>query len=245
VTGSVDLYWLPLGAGGHFVAFNGRICETVMARRENRAALDLYHTALVVTMPEGRFVIESAWPIPDSHGGARGVMVEGPVGASALGRLRVLRYEVRRWCEGTIADIRDAVASPERISHEETTARRVLGLVPAVPPLTWGRKPRGALEMWNSNSVIAWLLAMSGMNMTQISPPAEGRAPGWSTGIAIARRSPKKLGPTARPSVPFEQVSEPTNREQNDQTTRVPQTRARRWHRWQHSWLTPLRSKHN
>ena len=30
---AVDLYWLPLGAGGHFVRFNGRVYE---ARRESR-----------------------------------------------------------------------------------------------------------------------------------------------------------------------------------------------------------------
>ena len=27
--GSVDLYWLPLGAGGHFVRLNGRIYEAM------------------------------------------------------------------------------------------------------------------------------------------------------------------------------------------------------------------------
>ena len=33
--------------------------------------------------------------------------------------------------------------------------------------------------MWNSNSVIAWLLASSGLPMDEIGPPAGGRAPGW------------------------------------------------------------------
>lgn len=55
----VDLYWLPLGAGGHFVRLNGRIFEAVAARLENRTTRDLYHSALVVKVPEGEFVIEA------------------------------------------------------------------------------------------------------------------------------------------------------------------------------------------
>ena len=43
-------------------------------------------------------------------------------------------------------------------------------------------------EMWNSNSVIAWLLACSGGEMDRIRPPISGRAPGWEAGIGIARR---------------------------------------------------------
>ena len=189
MTPSVDLYWLPLGAGGHFVAFNGRVYETIAAKREHRKQLDLYHTALIVTVSDGRFVIENAWPIPDGDGVARGAVVEGPVGLPALGHLRVFRYEVRCWRDGTIADIREAVASPQRISDDETTAHRVLDLVSSVPSLTWGRKPSDCDEMWNSNSVISWLLSRSGLNMHEIRPPTFGRAPGWATGIALAGRS--------------------------------------------------------
>jgi hypothetical protein len=57
---AVDLYWLPLGAGGHFVRLNGRIYEALAARRDKRAPCKLYHSALVVTVPEGAFVIEQA-----------------------------------------------------------------------------------------------------------------------------------------------------------------------------------------
>ena len=52
----VDLYWLPLGAGGHSVRLNGRVFEAVAARLERRSPCDLYHSALVVRVPEGRFV---------------------------------------------------------------------------------------------------------------------------------------------------------------------------------------------
>ena len=44
----VDLYWLPLGAGGHSVRLNGRVFEALAARVEHRPACDLYHSALVV-----------------------------------------------------------------------------------------------------------------------------------------------------------------------------------------------------
>jgi hypothetical protein len=33
----IDLYWLPLGAGGHSVAWNGRIFEWLAARIDRRA----------------------------------------------------------------------------------------------------------------------------------------------------------------------------------------------------------------
>ena len=74
----IDLSWLPLGAGGWFVRLNGRIYEAVHALAERRRPLDLYHSALEVRVPEGRFVIENCWPIPDGDGTARGVVAEGP-----------------------------------------------------------------------------------------------------------------------------------------------------------------------
>lgn len=58
----IDLCWLPLGAGGWFVRFNGRIYEAVHALLERRRPLDLYHSALQVRLPEGRFVVENCWP---------------------------------------------------------------------------------------------------------------------------------------------------------------------------------------
>jgi hypothetical protein len=42
---SVELYWLPLGAGGWFVRLNGPLWEAIQARLEHRRPLDLYHTA--------------------------------------------------------------------------------------------------------------------------------------------------------------------------------------------------------
>ena len=66
----VDLYWLPLGAGGHSVRLNGRVFEAVVSL-ENRPPCDLYHSALEVRVPEGRFVIEQT-PVPGDDGARRG-----------------------------------------------------------------------------------------------------------------------------------------------------------------------------
>jgi len=52
----------------------------------------------------------------------------------------------------------------------------------------WGRDELDAGEMWNSNSVIAWLLARSGVETDRIRPPRGGRAPGWNAGLAVAVR---------------------------------------------------------
>ena len=186
----VDLYWLPLGAGGHFVRLNGLAYEALIAFRERRRRFDLYHSALVVRVPEGRFVIETAWPIPDDHPASRGVVLEGPVFDRRIARYRVCRYEVRRWRDGVIADIADAVDSPRRLSDDVDRSRRVLDLVGSVPALVWGRDELGTGDMWNSNSVIAWLLARSGFEPDAIRPPVRGRAPGWRAGLVKARRGP-------------------------------------------------------
>jgi hypothetical protein len=185
---SVELYWLPLGAGGWFVRLNGRIWEAVHALLERRRPLDLYHTALLVRVPEGRFVVENCWPIPDTNPASRGVLVEGPVASRRIARFRVFRYEVRRWRDGVIADAAEAVASPQPLSDDPLLARRLLDLVGSLPTPVWGRDELGTGEMWNSNSVIAWLLARSGLPTDAIRPPAGGRAPGWQAGLITAGR---------------------------------------------------------
>jgi hypothetical protein len=75
-TAAVDLYWLPLGAGGRFVRLNGRVYEALAARLQRRPACDLYHSALQVEVAEGTFVIEQA-PVHDWRTGGEpdGVLV--------------------------------------------------------------------------------------------------------------------------------------------------------------------------
>jgi hypothetical protein len=181
----VDLYWLPLGAGGRSVRLNGRAFEAVVARLERRAPCDLYHSALVVTTASGEVVIEQA-PDRGGDGSARGVVARGAVGARLAGRLRLFRYEVRRWPGGVIPDVDDAVDSPRRLTDDPDLAQRVLELAPAVPTPTWGRDELHVGEMWNSNSTISWLVAASGIPADEIEPPPGGRAPGWRAGIAAA-----------------------------------------------------------
>jgi hypothetical protein len=183
---SIDLYWLPLGAGGHSVRLNGKVFEAVAARLERRDRCDLYHSALEVYVPEGRFVIEQAPAWGES--GDRGVVAEGAVGARTAGRLRLFRYEVRRWRDGVIPDVAEAVESPRRLSDDPDHARRLLELVPQVPTPVWGRDELRAGEMWNSNSTISWLIARSQLDIDSVEPPRGGRAPGWRAGIVIARR---------------------------------------------------------
>jgi hypothetical protein len=184
---SIDLYWLPLGAGGHSVRLNGRIYEAVAARLERRPPCDLYHSALEVRVPKGRFVIEQT-PVPDNNSGERGVVAEGAVGSRWAGCFRIFRYELRRWRDGVIPDIAEAVESPRRLSDDPEQARRLLALVPYVPTPVWGRDELHAGEMWNSNSVIAWLVARAGLDPQAIQPPTGGRAPGWNAGLVVARR---------------------------------------------------------
>ena len=183
---SVDLYWLPLGAGGHSVRLNGQIFETVSAFLERRSPCDLYHSALVVRAPKGRFVIEQA-PAA-SNGTDRGVVSEGAVGSARAARFGIFRYELRCWRDGVIPDISEAVDSPLRLTDDSERAQRLLELAPSVPTHVWGRDELGAGEMWNSNSVISWLIAGCGLEPESIDPPAGGRAPGWRAGIVAARR---------------------------------------------------------
>jgi hypothetical protein len=201
----VDLYWLPLGAGGHSVRLNGKVFEAVTARFAGRERCDLYHSALEVRVPEGRFVIEQA--PASSDGPERGVVAAGAVGARAAGRFRLFRYEIRRWRGGVIPDVAEAVESPHRLSDGPRCARRLLELVPQVPTPVWGRDELRLGEMWNSNSLISWLIARSGLDVESIQPPRGGRAPGWRAGIVMARRQQAE---SAHPRVRAEPpVSEP------------------------------------
>jgi hypothetical protein len=185
---AIDLYWLPLGAGGHSVRLNGRVFEAIAARLDRRDRRDLYHSALVVSLDDARFAIEMT-PIRPGDGAERGVVAEGAVGSRAVGRFRLFRYEVRCWRNGVIPDIGEAVDSPRRLSDDPDRARRLLALVPQAPTPVWGRDELRAGEMWNSNSLISWLIVRAGLDVHSVALPPGGRAPGWDAGIAVAAPS--------------------------------------------------------
>lgn len=187
-TNAVDLHWLPLGAGAKIVKRCGRVYEALVAAREHRDRCDLYHAALEVHLDGVRYAIESA-PAWDRAEPDRGVVAVGPVGLRWLGRSRWFRYEVRRWRDGLIPDLADAVESPQRLSTGRPAAAGVLELAPAFPALTWGRDELDTGDMWNSNALVSWLLVLSGHDIDQIRPPAPGRAPGWTAGIVAAHRA--------------------------------------------------------
>jgi hypothetical protein len=183
----IDLYWLPLGAGGRSVRLNGRVYEAVAAGLARRHRRDLYHSALIVRLPDGEYAIEMG-PLSRGDREARGVVAEGPVGSRWLRGFRVFRYEVRCRRNGVIPDVDEAVASPQRLTSDPATARRVLELVRTVGTPVWGRDECRTGDMWNSNSLTSWLIVSSGLDAERIAPPSGGRAPGWQAGVAVANR---------------------------------------------------------
>ena len=184
---SVDLYWLPLGAGGHVVRWNGRVYESLVARHEHRAPAPLFHSAMVITSGGTTYAVEMGpvWNVPDP---ARGAVCQGPVGARWLGRFRAFRYEVRCWPGGRIPDLAEAVDSPVRMSDDSAQVAALLQLLPTVPPLTWGRDELETGDMWNSNSLVAWSLTRACIDLADLRPPRQGRAPGWRAGLVLADR---------------------------------------------------------
>lgn len=184
---SVDLLWIPLGAGASvpLVRWNGRAYEALVARRQRRARQDLYHAALEVGASGGRYVVEMTPAWGASHSGT-GAVASGPVGARLLGRSRLFRYEVHCWRDGVIPDREFAVGGPRVLTTREDVAHHVLELAPTFPTAVWGRDEFGTGDMWNSNSLIAWLLSAAGLPAADIAPPSNGRAPGWNAGLAVA-----------------------------------------------------------
>jgi hypothetical protein len=119
VTGTawVDLYWLPLGAGGRSVRLNGRVYERIVALHEHRSPCDIFHAALLLRLDDITYAIEMG-PVWNIDAADRGVVCRGPVGVRWLARFRAFRYEVRCWAGGSIPDLAEAVASPSRVSTD-------------------------------------------------------------------------------------------------------------------------------
>ena len=111
----VDLYWLPLGAGGHFVCLNGRVFEAVVSRLEHRPACDLYHSALQVRVPEGRLLIDRLMPCYDAVR-AEHAIVPGDI-ATVYAATRRADF-IRAWRESaTVRLLFAARGLGERASH--------------------------------------------------------------------------------------------------------------------------------
>ncbi|OCI32870.1 hypothetical protein OERS_04620 [Oerskovia enterophila] len=183
---SVSLIWLPVGAGGHVVKHTSAWWERACAFVERRRPATLFHAALELCVDGVPYVVEMApaWAVTS---GERGVVATGPVGARWLGRSRYFRYEVRCWAHGVIPDREFAWTSSVVVTVDKAAVARVLCTVSDVAPLTWGRRATGASEMWNSNSLVSWVLARSGLSTSHLLPPG-GRAPGWRAGCEVAEQ---------------------------------------------------------
>ncbi|PTU58049.1 hypothetical protein SAMN04487781_1830 [Cellulosimicrobium cellulans] len=179
-----ELLWLPVGAGGHVVRRTSAAWERAAALRARRRPRPLFHAALGLRCDGVPYVVEMtpAWGGPPVD---RGVVVTGPVGLRPLGRSRWFRYEVRCWPHGAIPDREHAVGPPVVVTSDPAAVGRLLRAVRGAPPLTWGRRPPGASEMWNSNSLVAWSLVRAGLGADHV-PPDGGLAPGWGAGVRVA-----------------------------------------------------------
>lgn len=56
----IRLWWLPVGAGGHVVIHTSRWWEHWHALREGRSPRPLFHAALEILAPAGRYAVEMA-----------------------------------------------------------------------------------------------------------------------------------------------------------------------------------------
>src|SRR3954465_12138899 len=90
----VDLYWLPLGAGGHSVRFNGKVYEWLASRREHRRPCDIYHSALVVHLDGVDWTVEMG-PGGNVDAPPDAPACTGAGGAPGVGRLPGIPLGVR------------------------------------------------------------------------------------------------------------------------------------------------------
>ena len=89
-----------------------------------------------------------------------------------------------------ISDLSAAIDGPVHVTSDAATTERILDLVPMVPTPTWGRDELKADGMWNSNSVISWILESAHISAAAGEPPRNGTAPGWHAGLVVAKRQP-------------------------------------------------------
>ena len=116
------------------------------------------------------------------------MVATGAVGCRWQAGCALFRYEVRCWRGGSIPDLGDAVGGPRRLSMTPGRPSSSSTLASIVPTPVWGRDELKAGEMWNSNSVTAWLLATAWPLTDHLQPPLRRRAPVWHAGLEVARR---------------------------------------------------------
>lgn len=184
---TVDLYWMPVGAGtSRLQQASLRLWEAFEAARARRPRARLVHCALKLRPDNTQvFTLELT---PAFIGADVPPLATGPVGFHGADRFRLFRYQLRCLSGDALPDEQWAIGSPIPLSRDPHIARRILDLARDVPAHTWGRRVPGTNEMWTSDSIIAWLLARAGLDLSTIAPPEGCRAAGWFSGIELARR---------------------------------------------------------
>ena len=86
----------------------------------------------------------------------------------------------------------EAVASPIRLT-DPATSHRLLELTPSVPTPVWGRDKLRTGDMWNSNSVVSWLVARAGLPVDECAAPAVRNGSGLEGWNRSGARSPVAL----------------------------------------------------
>lgn len=183
----IDLYWIPVGAGTHLQALSLSLYEILAASVARRPRATLYHGALKLRL-RGRSQTLELMPVPRHQ--ANPPLMTGPVGVRGADRLRRFRYQLYCADSDLFPDEKWAVGSPKRLTTDPATVERLLANAPGLPSHTWGRRAHGTTEMWTSDSATSWLLAQSGIDLSQIELPKDGRAPGWKAGAIAAAGSP-------------------------------------------------------
>ena len=187
----VNLYWLPLGAGGHSVRLNGKVFEAVAARLAHRTTQDLYHSALVIAFRTGgsssnkrrrRATAPSAasWAkgrsAPASRGGCGCSATRSGVGKTASSRTLTTPSTVRG---GLVMTRRWPAASSSRL----VACRRLSGDVTSSRQARCGTRTRSSLGRF---------FVPVSMPKKFVRPLADGRqagTPAWSPLAETLRRS--------------------------------------------------------
>jgi hypothetical protein len=94
---ALDLYWIPLGAGAYVVRASGRTYECFFAFVQHGSPRDLYHSALVAAVDGASVVIEMTLYPTLGSGWSEESLLRALLGRRHAGRLRLFRYEIRRW----------------------------------------------------------------------------------------------------------------------------------------------------
>ena len=177
---------MPVGAGTpRLQRASLRLWEAFEAARARRTRTVLYHSALKLHTEGRTRTLELMPAFIDS---ASPPLLTGPVGAGLAGPPRPLPHQRVCTHRGGAPPRRWGGERAQGLAHDESVARAIIALAPAVPPYTWGRRVRGTSEMWTSDSVISWLLLRAGVDLAAMHIPAGGRAPGWEAGLEVASR---------------------------------------------------------